>query len=221
MEARSEGVGFTVRLEALDGEFGIDLELTTEEAPVAHGERGLDRKGPEPGNASYYYSVPRLAANGRVTLEGKTLPVVGSAWMDREWGTSALRDGVVGWDWFALQLSNGGSLMFYRLRQEDGEASPFSAGTLLGSDGTVRALGARDVELRATENWVSRATGAVYPVGWSLAVPSLELSLVIEPLLANQELDLSVRYWEGAVEAAGSWEGAPVQAVGYVELTGY
>jgi predicted secreted hydrolase len=47
------------------------------------------------------------------------------------------------------------------------------------------------------------------------------LSLVVEPVLAAQELDLSVRYWEGAVRADGAWQGNALHAVGYVELTGY
>ena len=39
---------------------------------VAHGDRGLDAKGAGAGNASYYYSFPRLAANGDVTVDGET-----------------------------------------------------------------------------------------------------------------------------------------------------
>jgi predicted secreted hydrolase len=159
--------------------------------------------------------------SGSVTLDGEELPVTGSAWMDREWGTSALSAGVAGWDWFALQLSNGSSLMFYRLRHEDGGTSPFSAGTLVAADGGVSALGADDVVIEVRREWTSSATGARYPVSWSLRVPSAGLSLLIEPLLADQELDLSVRYWEGAVHAQGAWLGEAVTAVGYMELTGY
>jgi len=221
MEGRSEGGALALHLEARDGDIGLALDVATNDSPVAHGEKGLDRKGPEPGNASYYYSVPRLTAKGSVTLEGEELPVSGSAWMDREWGTSALSEGVTGWDWFALQLSNGGSLMFYRLRQEDGGTSAFSAGTLVGRDGGVRTLRAGDVELSALKEWASGKTGARYPVAWSLEVRSAGLKLVIEPLLADQELDLSVRYWEGAVRAAGYWQGEALKAAGYVELTGY
>jgi predicted secreted hydrolase len=221
MEGRNAGSRLTLHLEAHDADIGLELNLVTNDEPVAQGDNGLDRKGPEPGNASYYYSVPRLAATGSVTIDGAELPVSGSAWMDREWGTSALSEGVTGWDWFALQLSNGASLMFYRLRQDDGGISAYSAGTLVGSDGAVRVLRAGDVELSALEEWVSSATGARYPVVWSLRVPGAGLNLVIEPLLPDQELDLSVRYWEGAVHAAGSWQGDALTAVGYVELTGY
>ena len=86
---------------------------------VAQGDRGLDAKGAGVGNASYYYSIPRLAADGHVTLDGETFAVTGLAWLDREWSTSSLEPGIVGWDWFALHLSDGGNLMFYRLRTVD------------------------------------------------------------------------------------------------------
>jgi len=221
LDERSTGSGFGLHLEAHDGDVGLTLNLATNDEPVAHGDKGLDRKGPEPGNASYYYSLPRLAASGSVTLDDEELPVTGSVWMDREWGTSALSEGTAGWDWFALQLSNGASLMFYRLRQGDGGTSAFSSGTLMGGDGTVRVLRASDVEVSALKEWVSHTTGARYPAAWSLRVPDAGLSLVVEPVLAAQELDLSVRYWEGAVRADGAWQGNALHAVGYVELTGY
>jgi predicted secreted hydrolase len=47
------------------------------------------------------------------------------------------------------------------------------------------------------------------------------LDLTIEPLLADQELDVTIRYWEGAVKISGERAGKPVSGYGYVELTGY
>ena len=42
------------------------------------------------------------------------------------------------------------------------------------------------------------------------------------PILEQaQELDLSVRYWEGAVLAEGRLNAAPVTGQGYLELAGY
>jgi predicted secreted hydrolase len=210
-----------LRLDARDGEMGLELDLVSSAAPVAHGDGGLDRKGAGLGNASYYYSVPRLAANGFVTLDGETLPVAGSAWLDREWSTSSLEPGVVGWDWFALQLSDGGSLMFYRLRTTSGEASPFSGGSLVGADGVRTALGATDVALTPRDYWTSKATGTRYPVAWRLEVPDQKLALEVTPRLENQEVDLSVRYWEGAVRGEGFGPHGPLSAVGYLELAGY
>ena len=52
-------------------------------------------------------------------------------------------------------------------------------------------------------------------------IPKEKLDLVIKPFIANQELDLSIRYWEGAVKVSGKSEGNPIAGNGYVELTGY
>jgi predicted secreted hydrolase len=210
------------RLEAQDTGIRLDLTLDEESQIVLQGEAGLDRKGSAPGNASYYYSIPRLRARGIVGTSGESFEVSGTAWLDREWSTSALEPGVEGWDWFALELSNGASLMFYRLRLEGGGTSPFSGGSYLDPDGEVRRLGADDVRIDARGEWTSEATGARYPSGWSVRVLPLRLELRLEPNLQDQELDLSVRYWEGAVEGAGSVGGDnDVSVQGYVELTGY
>jgi predicted secreted hydrolase len=211
------------RLQAREGQAGIDLRLEGSSKPVLQGDRGLDAKGPEPGNASYYYSMPRLSATGELTTSRGSVNVSGTVWMDREWSTSALSRGVVGWDWFALRLGDGRDLMFYRLRQEDGSASELSGGSLVESDGiTTRPLRARDVEATALGWWTSPETAVRYPIRWRLRVPSVDLDLELEPYLPNQELVLSVRYWEGAVRAvrASLRDGEP-EAEGYLELAGY
>lgn len=215
------GTATTFELDARDGDLAVALELHSAEAPVAQGERGLDRKGATPGNASYYYSMPRLAARGALTVGGETHEVTGLAWLDREWSTSALEAGVVGWDWFALHLSDGSSLMFYRLRTPDGSASRFSGGSVVAADGEMLRLAADDVELTPLRRWRSAATGIEYPVAWALAVPRIGVTLAIEPYVDGQELDLSVRYWEGAVRGEGADDNGPIMAQGYLELAGY
>ena len=69
--------------------------------------------------------------------------------------------------------------------------------------------------------WTSRATGVRYPVAWRLALPGLGIELEIQPYLEQQELALSVRYWEGAVHADGQGPGGLLTAEGYLELAGY
>jgi len=210
-----------MRLRAVDGDVAIDLALRSQKPLVLEGDRGLSRKGPAPGNASYYYSLTRLATRGVVTLGADTYQVSGSSWMDREWGTSALGPDEVGWDWFALQLADGRDLMFYRLRRRDGSASPFSAGTIVRGDGTTRALARDDAEVAELGTWRSPQTGVVYPSGWRLRIPRDRLDLELRPSLPDQELDLGVRYWEGAVDVSGNLDGRAIGGVGYVELTGY
>jgi predicted secreted hydrolase len=207
-----------VVLNARDGERALALELRPLKGIVLNGDRGLDRKGPEPGNASFYYSLPRLAAQGAMTVGGRTVEVAGTAWLDREWSTSALSAGVVGWDWFSLHLSDGRDVMFYRLRDVEGRSTRFSKGSLISPDGAVEPLDVNDVELEALRTWRSPTTGVAYPVSWRFVVKRASVDLVLEPYIDNQELDLGVRYWEGAVKSS---RGTGVSATGYLELAGY
>jgi predicted secreted hydrolase len=103
----NESEPFPMRLLASTEAVGIDLIVAPQKPIVLQGERGLSQKGPEPGNASYYYSATRLSANGSVTLDGEPVSVSGTAWLDREWSTSALSEGQAGWDWFSIQLEDG------------------------------------------------------------------------------------------------------------------
>jgi len=58
----------TWHLRAAAGDVAIALALTPCKPVVLQGERGLSRKSAEPGNASYYYSLPRLASDGTITI---------------------------------------------------------------------------------------------------------------------------------------------------------
>ncbi len=215
------GTPWPTTLRARDSTAAVTLRLEPVKPLVLQGDRGLSRKGPEEGNASYYYSYTRLSAAGTVEVDGEPVSVTGSAWLDREWSTSALSDGQVGWDWFALQLSDGSELMVYQLRRADGTPDPFSAGVVVGPAGEAVSLASGDVLLESTGEWASPLDGAVYPSGWRVRVPSAALDLRVTPVLADQELDVSFRYWEGAVDVEGTADGRPVSGRGYVELTGY
>ena len=135
--------------------------------------------------------------------------------------TSALDPGTIGWDWYSLQLSDGSDLMVFGLRRADGSVDSFSSGTLVSANGTVWRLEAADFSVRPNGQWRSPHTGALYPAGWTLEVPVVGLRLEISPYLADQELNLSYRYWEGAVRFAGNVGSKAVTGDGYVELTGY
>jgi predicted secreted hydrolase len=214
-----------MRLYARQEASAIDLILELAKPMVLQGDRGLSQKGREAGNASFYYSYTRLHARGHVeTPDAGRVPVRGQVWMDREWSTSALDEDQVGWDWFALQLSDGRDLMVYNLRERGGGASRFSKGTLVGRDGSKTPLGVDDYSIEPTRTWTSPHSDATYPVAWRVRVPGQGLDLRVESVMDDQELNVSVRYWEGSVRVS-SWGGAEggsgLTGVGYVELTGY
>lgn len=207
---------WSVKLTAADGDMAIDLDLSSVKPVILNGEGGLSRKSGAAGNASYYYSIPRLATSGTLRIGGDTFKVSGISWLDREWSTSALDQDQAGWDWFALHLSDGRDIMYYQLRRRDGGSDPFSAGTLVGADGSYRHLKREEVQLEPLRRWTSPKSGAGYPSGWRLKIPSQGIDIEVAPLLADQELTAAFRYWEGAVEVRGSTGGS-----GYLEMTGY
>jgi predicted secreted hydrolase len=219
--ARAEGdTLFPLVLTAQDEGRRLELRLESPRPPVLQGEAGYSRKGSGQGAASYYYSYTRLEAAGSLELNGEVLEVSGSGWLDREWSTSGLEPGQVGWDWFALQLDDGHDLMVYQIRQEDGGIEPLSHGSLGDPAGTSRTLALDEVELEVLDHWRS-PEGTRYPARWRLRIPGEGLDLEIRPLLADQELDVTFRYWEGAVDVTGTAGGRPVEGRGYVELVGY
>ena len=217
----SESDLFPLRIHAQEGEIALDLTLNTAKPMVLQGDQGLSQKSAEPGNASYYYSYTRLRTQGVVSVAGQHFTVSGASWLDREWSTSALGSDQSGWDWFALQLDDGRELMFYRLRRKDGGMDPFSKGVLVEADGQARALGADDVELQPVGEWVSPKNGDRYPAGWRLRAPAEKLDLTITPKVADQEMRLTVRYWEGAVTVTGKVGDQPMRGQGYLEMTRY
>ncbi len=220
----TEAPGVTHMQARAEGQHGIvalDLRLRETRAPILHGERGLSQKGPEPGNASYYYSLVQLETTGAVTVAGRTVDVRGVSWMDHEFGTSALSGDAVGWDWFSVQLDNGAVLMFAQVRNRDGSAVADFEGTLVDADGRQTTIRADDLLLTPRGEWTSPRTGFTYPSGWRVELPAHDVTLTITPLVADQEMMVSFIYWEGAVAVTGGMAGQAVEGVGYVELTGY
>ncbi|MEM7053824.1 MAG: lipocalin-like domain-containing protein [Pseudomonadota bacterium] len=207
--------GWLLRAEA--EQFALDLMLEPTKPIVLQGDAGYSRKGPEPGNASRYYSLTRIESFGEVRIQGQSIPVNGQSWLDREWGSSQLGEGLDGWDWFALQLEDGRDLMLYRLRQADGEASPFSAGALVEADGSYRILGAEDFEL-VPARWWRDGQSVEWPLQWQLTVTEPALQFEVRAVFDDQRWNRSVQYWEGMVDVL---EQGAVIGRGYLELSGY
>jgi predicted secreted hydrolase len=212
---------FAARLVAVDGDVAIDLLVEQGKPMVLQGQSGLSQKGPEPGNASYYYSFTRMPTRGSMRIGEATWQVSGSSWLDREWSTSALSPDLEGWDWMSLQFDDGTELMLYQLRRPDGSAGPFSAGTFVQPDGSVVRLGVHDFRMTPVRRWRSPLDGTEYPVAWRVAIPALQLELEVDAAFDAQEMNLAVRYWEGAVRIRGTRAGAALQGRGYLEMTGY
>ena len=198
----------------------IKLNFNSIKPHILQGDRGLSKKSTTPGNASYYYSFTRLITDGTITINNETFSVTGNSWLDREWSTSALEKSQLGWDWFSLQLSNNEEIMFYQLRNKNGQIDQVSSGSYIDKDGNVTKLSQDQVLIKPLTFWKS-PSDTEYPNTWRFNIPSKNINLHIKPHIPNQEIDLSVRYWEGAVEISGNIKSNKITGSGYVELSGY
>lgn len=216
-----EGDHYRARVEAED--FAFELRFEPRGEPMLNGERGFSQKAPDPRHASYYYSRPQLAASGSVRLRGATHEVRGHAWLDHEWSSEIMPDGARGWDWVGINLHDGGALMAFRMRDDDGQAL-WAGGSVRDADGLLRTLAVDEVRFTPLRRWRSPRTGTDYPVEWTLEVGSAAgpRSLRIIPLFDDQELDsrrsTGAVYWEGAVRVL---EAGREIGRGYLEMTGY
>jgi predicted secreted hydrolase len=212
--------GNSVRMSAEDSGQALELTLTAAKPPALEGDNGLSAKSADAGNASYYYSFTRLATEGTITVNGEKLTVKGLSWMDHEFGTTMLAADAVGWDWFSIQLNDQREIMFFQIRRQDGGIEPVSSGTLVEKDGTVHSLTRDQVNIQVLDTFKSKS-GATYPARWNLSIPSANLQLALKPYVADQEMRVSVVYWEGAVQISGTSNGTPLAGSGFVEMTGY
>ncbi|GAA6118261.1 lipocalin-like domain-containing protein [Acidovorax sp. FG27] len=217
---------YTARVQG--AQFGLELTFVTTQPLLLQGSAGLSRKGPEPVQASHYYSQPQLAVAGHITLEGQRMavdersaPHDRRAWLDHEWSEALMHPDAVGWDWIGMNLEGGAALMAFRLRRADGSALWAGGSWRAAGETAPIVFGAGDVSFTPLRHWQSGVTGARYPVEWQVATPRGRFT--VQAVLDDQELDsrgsTGAVYWEGLsrlVDASGSAVGQ-----GYLEMTGY
>jgi len=203
-----------------DGSYALDLVLADDGEPVLHGGDGYIRYGTDGG--AFYYSRPRLSVTGFLRDGDEVLAVNGRAWFDRQWGRD-VRNPFLKWAWFSIRLDDGTALMLYHF--VDGDAS-LDQGTLSEANSSVAfGLESGDFTMNGVEFWTSPNSGATYPVRWDVEVPSAGLTLGVNRVLDDQELDTRATtlnvYWEGLCWVAGTRHGEPVGGHAYVEMTNF
>ena len=200
--------------------FALDLTLDSTQPLLLQGPEGYSRKGPDPLEASHYYSQPQLAVRGTLRQGEQAHTVRGQAWMDHEWSEGYLPAQAVGWDWLGMNLRDGGALMLFRMRDAQGRTL-WAGGTHRPAGGPARHFKPDDLRFEPLQHWRSPATGARYPVQWRLHTPLGVLTLKARQ--AAQELDgqasTGAVYWEGLSDLLDE-RGQPM-GQGYLEMTGY
>jgi predicted secreted hydrolase len=211
---------YHARLHGDNAGFRFELALVATQPVLLQGDGGYSRKGPEPPQASHYYSQPQLQVTGRLAIDGATQAVRGTAWLDHEWSDAPLAAEAVGWDWIGMNLLDGSALTAFRLRRRDGSML-WAGGSYRTRDLALRNFGADEVHFTPGRTWRSAASQALYPMEWTIDVPAGRFR--VRALLDAQELDsrgsTGSIYWEGLSELLD--ERDRVIGRGYLELTGY
>ncbi|WP_114974059.1 lipocalin-like domain-containing protein [Rhodoferax ferrireducens] len=202
--------------------FQFALVLTETQPLLLQGDRGLSRKGPDVKQASYYYSLPQLHVTGTLALEGRPVPVQGTAWLDHEWSQALMPPQAVGWDWIGMNLLDGSALTAFRLRDKAGNALWDGGSFRHLSMGAVPHVFSRgEVLFKPVRSWTSPLTRASYPVEWLVRTPADFYT--VKAVIDNQELDSRTStgaiYWEGLSELFDS--SGKLVGRGYLEMTGY
>jgi len=232
---RHNGV-YQARIQGDD--FALDLAFTPTQEVLLQGDLGRSRKGPDAKQFSAYYSLPQLAFEGAITVQGQRHAVSGqgarkagadlaqtqgAAWLDHEWSNSLLHPAAVGWDWMGMNLFDGSALTAFRIRDKAGQAL-WDGGSFRHprmADARPYIFARREAAFQAVRGWKSPLTQATYPVEWLVRTPSD--NYVVRALLDHQELDsrgsTGAVYWEGLCDLLDS--NKKHVGRGYLEMTGY
>ena len=215
------GNGEKYSLEFQAGEYTVELQATSQKPAVLHDGTGFVDLGIA--GKTHYYSRTNLATSGVVSVAGNPRQVTGVTWMDHQWGDFSTM--AIGWDWLSLNLDNGSEIMVSVVWEQQGHQPITAYGTYVPQDSEEVHLPGHDIALAPTGSWTSEATGAEYPMGWTLRIESLDIDLTLIPVMTDAEFAASsfipVAYWEGAVVAEGVKGPASITGRGFVEMVGY
>ncbi len=212
------------------GKFAVHLDLVNTKTPYEAGGIGYLPFGWK--GWFGYYSLTRLRATGRLTLQHKggkveTIEVAGDGWFDHQWGrffvTPFRARGFDAYEWMSVQLDSNDELLLTTVWDPKGETPSIEA---FGGAGWVRADGsfARIIGSRPwkrTRFWRSLDQGCVYSAGWRFEAPEWDIDLTILPRYADQLTPIvddkahgllaraATRVLGGVVNRAGDfWEGS-------------
>jgi predicted secreted hydrolase len=175
----------------------LDLDLVPRQPYVLHGHDGIIAQGT--GGPSAYYSAPRLAARGTLTLDGKPVSVSGQGWLDHQWGNFGTDVGALKWNWFACQFENGSDLMLYQFLNQANHPAGRQTGTLVTRSGVVKQLTRFTITPMGPSIRPAGST-ASYPLAWRLQVPTGKIGITIHARARNQFItnQFVPNFWEAA-----------------------
>jgi len=213
---RTDEDSYHYSLQAKGDLIGFTFDLSQDKDPLMVGGDGLIdwTEG-----STYYYSLTRLQVDGQIEIKGEIIDVAGIGWMDHQWMEDMAEKG---WQWFSIQLDDKTDIICWNICDLDGTVQSSDL-TMMLANGSIYHT--TDIELEATDTWMSPDTDQTYGMTWTLREPKRDLDLEIQTRFPEQEIILlkevpqyTWHIWEGGTTVSGQIDGSPVSGVGYAEL---
>ncbi|WP_298894506.1 lipocalin-like domain-containing protein [uncultured Psychroserpens sp.] len=209
-------IPFEYELFASTTNAGLDIEFETLKRPLILGDDGYLLQGQS--NYTYYYSQTMNEITGSITFNGTTETVVGTGWIDRQYGNFNPLTGEK-YEWFSMQLSNGMDLNLWNI---------FTPDRLIPDNDKYKILSAyvdENTQYTTDDFQIERLAFNCMPDGeqcyskqWRLTSTVNNLDLIITTLHDNTEVQLPFRFFEGATSITGTVNGVSVTGIGFAEL---
>ena len=114
----------------------------------------------------FYYFIPRLKCNGKITLHNKSIDVYGQTWYDHEFdgcikynknsiiSSNKLND--CGWYWFSIQLDNKYDITVSHIFDTNDLSTIDKSVLIIGPNNErFEYINEDDIELKSLNNWLS------------------------------------------------------------------
>ncbi len=218
---------YQIKLNNREKNISCDFTFTLEKPVIRHGDNGV-LFGAE-GADMFYYFIPRCKLKGVLSVDDQLLQIEeGSAWYDHEFGVQPTKEDEIKstdicWNWLSVQLDNGCEISAFGFYNDDKEGSSLGRWVVV-IDASGREKVYRDFNFEPLNTWTSTRTFYDYPTKWKLEIPEADIHLNVEGYIDRQEfltLISNPAFWEGRIDAIGSWNGIRVKGPGFIERKGF
>nr|WP_321233321.1 lipocalin-like domain-containing protein [uncultured Psychroserpens sp.] len=209
-------IPFEYELYALITNAGLDIEFETLKRPLIVGDDGYLDQGES--NYTYYFSQTMNEVTGSITFNGITEPVIGTGWIDRQYGDFNPFTGEK-YEWFSMQLSNGMDLNLWNI---------FTSDRLIPNNDKYKILSAyvdESTQYTTDDFQIDRLAYTWMPDGqrcyskqWRLTSAINAIDIIITTLHETTEVQFPFRFFEGATSITGTINGVAVTGIGFAEL---
>ena len=216
LDGSNQPIPFEYEIFATMGNAGLDLDIETLKRPLILGDDGYLDQGLA--NYTYYYSQTKNTVTGSLTFGGVTEAVIGTGWIDRQYGNFNPFTGEK-YEWFSIQLSNDMDINLWNV---------FTADRQIPDNDRYKILSAyvdEDTQYTTSDFQIERLAYNCMPDNlmcyskqWHLTSATNNLDLTITTLHDNTEVTLPFRFFEGATQISGTVNGVPITGIGFAEL---